>query len=135
MIATPPTLQWAEAEPPVTVSTCRELDQALYKVAARCTAKHPIVAALCVHGYEVGIGLGLPESFVNVKNWGHGIPKSCHITVGSGQAKHGAVFFFLNTHSMEIPQHNLISTTQARQIVREFFETGCRSTSVRWEEL
>ena len=51
------------------------------------------------------------------------------------QAKRGVVFFFLNTRHTEIPRHNLIPTSQAREIVREFFETGRRSTSVKWEEL
>jgi hypothetical protein len=135
MIAAPPTLQWSEKEPPTPISTCHELDLALHKVAARCTAQHPIVVALCVHGYEVGIGLGLQQSFVNVKNWGHGVAESCYITVGLGQAQRDAAFFFLDTQPIEIPQRNLIPTAQARQIVRDFFETGRRSTSVRWEEL
>ena len=135
MIATTATLRWSEAEPSATVSTRQGLDQALHKVAARCTAMHPIIVAIYLHGCDVGIGLGLSESFVNVKGWEQGTPKSCLITVGDGRAKHGADFFFLNTHPTEIPQRNLIPTAQARQIVREFFETGRRSTSVKWEEL
>jgi Immunity protein Imm1 len=135
MIAANSTLQWSEEEPPVAVSTCHELDEALHRVAARCTPKHPILIALYVHGYEVGIGLGLPESFVNIKNWERGTPVCCLITVGDGRAQRGTVFFYLNTHPIEIRQRNLIPTTRARQVVREFFETGRRSTSVEWEEL
>ena len=135
MIAIVPTLQWSEADPPATISTCRELDQALHKVATRCTTKHPIIVALYVHGHEVGIGLGLSDSFVNVKSWERGTLESCLITVGDGQAARGAVFFFLGKQRTEIPRRNLIPTAQARQIVREFFETGRRSTSVQWAEL
>jgi hypothetical protein len=135
MTATTSTLRWSEAEPPATVSTRQELDQALHKVAARCTANHPVIVAIYLHGCEVGIGLGLSESFVNVKGWEPGTPESCLITVGDGRAKHGASFFFLNTHPIEIPQRNLIPMAQARQIVREFFETGRRSTGVQWEQM
>jgi hypothetical protein len=135
MIAPASTLQWSEEEPPATVSTCHELDQALHKVTGRCTTKHPIIVALCVHGYQIGIGLGLTESFVNIKSWERGTPESSLITVGNDRALRGAVFFFLDKQRTEIPQRNLIPTTQARQIVREFFETGCRSTAVPWEKL
>ena len=135
MIATTSTLRWSEEEPPVTISTGHEFDQALHKVAARCTTEHPIIVALYVHDYEVGIGLGLPESFVNIKSWERGTPESSLITVGNDRAQRGADFFFLDKHHTEIPRRNLIPTAQARQIVREFFETGSRSTSVKWEEL
>lgn len=129
------TVQWSETGPPVVVATCHELDQALHQVAAHCTPGHPIIVAIYVHGYQVRIGIGLHESFVHVER-----PKSdaseCRlITAGGGQARHGVVFYFLDTRPTEIPQHNLIPTSQARAIVREFFETGRRSTNVQWEEL
>lgn len=135
MIATGSTFQWSEQEPPAAVATCHELDQALHKVEARSSATHPIIVAIYAHGYEVGIGLGLPESFVSVKSWERDTPESCLITVGQARAQHKTVFFFLDKRPIEIPQRNLIPTAQARQIVREFFETGCRSASVPWEKL
>jgi hypothetical protein len=135
MIAPPSTLQWSNQEPPAAVSTRRELDQALHKVSCRCSAKHPIIVALCAHGFEVGIGLGLAESFVNIKSWERGMPESSLITVGNDRAQEGASFFFLDKKRTEIPARNLIPTVQARQIVREFFETGRRSTVVQWEQL
>jgi hypothetical protein len=135
MIAATSTIQWLEEVPPVGVSTRQELDQALHKVSARCTPKHPIIVAICAHGYEVGIGLGLPDSFVNVKSRQGDSPQSSLITVGDARAQHGIVFFFLDKQRTEIPRRNLIPTAEARQIVREFFETGRRSTSVKWEEL
>jgi len=130
-----PTLQWSTEEPAIPVPTPHELDQALHKIAARCTAERPIIVALYAHGYEVGIGLGLPQSFVNVKSWERDTPESCLITVGDERTVHGIVFFFLNARPTEIPQRNLIPATQARQIVREFLETGNRSKSVKWEQL
>ena len=135
MTAPVSTLQWSEEQPHSTVSTCHELDQALHKVAAGCATKRPIIVALYAHGCQVGIGLGLPESFVNIRSWEGGTPESSLITVGKDLALHGAVFFFLDKQHTEIPRRNLIPVTQARQIVREFFETGCRSTAVQWEKL
>jgi hypothetical protein len=128
-------VQWSETEPPATVATCHELDQALHQVAAQCPPGHPIIVAIYVHGSQVGIGIGLHESFVHIKPPKTGAPESCLITIGGGQAKHGVVFYFLNTRPTEIPQHNLIPTSQARGIVREFFQTGRRSTNVKWEEM
>ena len=130
----PSTLRWSEVESPATVSTRQELDEAPYKVAARCTAEHPIIVAIYPHGCEVGIALGLAERFVNIKSWEQGAPPCCLITTGDGRAKHGADFFFLGKQRTEIPQRNLIPTAQARQVVREFIETGCRSTSVKGED-
>ena len=135
MSAITATVQWSETEPPATVSTCHELDQVLHQVAARCTPGYPIIVAIYVHDYQVRIGIGLHESFVHVERPKSDASESCLITVGGGQAKRGVVFFFLDTRPTEIPQHNLIPTSQARGIVREFFETGRRSTSVKWEEL
>ena len=135
MSAITATVQWSETEPPATVSTCHELDQVLHQVDARCTPGHPIIVAIYVHGYQVRIGIGLHESFVHVERPKSDASESCLITVGSGQARHGVVFYFLGTRPTEIPQRNLIPTSQARGIVREFFETGRRSTNVQWEEL
>ncbi len=135
MTAITATVQWSEAEPPVEVSTRHELDQALHQVAARCTPGHPIIVAIYAHGYQVGIGIGLHESFVSIKRPEPDAPESCFITVGGSPAKRGVVFFFLDTRHTEIPRHNLIPTSQAREVVREFFETGRRSTSVKWEQL
>ena len=129
------TVQWSETEPPATVSTCHELDQVLHQAGARCAPERPIVVAIYVHGYQVRIGIGLHESFVHVERPKSDASESCLITVGGDQAKHGVVFYFLGTRPTEIPRRNLIPTSQARGIVREFFETGRRSTNVRWEEL
>ena len=129
------TVKWSETEPPVVVATSHELDQALHRVAVGCTPGRPVIVAIYVHGYQVRVGIGLHESFVHVERPKSDASKSCLITCGGGQAKHGVLFYFLGTRPTEIPQHNLIPTSQARGIVREFFETGLRSRNVRWEEL
>jgi len=130
-----PTLQWSEAEPAVKVSTSLEMDRALHKAEARATAQHAIAVAIYGRGHQITIGLGLPQSFVSIRGCEPGGPQPCVITVGSTRAEQGAVFFFLGTHRTEIPQRNLIPAGQARQILREFLETGSRPTSVDWENL
>jgi hypothetical protein len=129
------TIQWSETEPAAVVATSHELDQVLHQVAERCTPEHPVIVAIYVHDYQVRIGIGLHESFVHVERPKSDTSKSCLITAGGGRAKRGVVFYFLGTRPTEIPRHNLIPTSQARGIVREFFETGLRSPNVRWEEL
>jgi hypothetical protein len=135
MSAITATVQWSETEPAAVVATSHELDQVLHQVDALCTPGRPIIVAIYVHGYQVRIGIGLHESFVHVERPKSDASEFCLITVGGGQAKRGVMFYFLGTRPTEIPRHNLIPTSQARGIVREFFETGRRSTNVRWEEL
>jgi Immunity protein Imm1 len=131
----PPTLQRSEAEPAVTILTCLDLDQALHKIAMRKPPLHPIIAILYGHGCQVGIGLGLQHSFVSIYSGDPRRPQSCVITVADVPPRQDAVFYLLDTHRTEIQRRHLIPATQARQIVRDFLKTGCRSTTVRWEEL
>jgi len=128
------TLQCSETEPAVTIENCLELDQALHQAELHCTAEHPTVVYLCAHGHRLGIGLGLPDSFVSIQCC-ETTPRPSLITVGETQAKQGAVFFFLGGRSAEIPRRNLLTATKARAVLREFFETGARSTSVNWQAL
>lgn len=133
-IPDPSTLQCSEAEPAVTIGTCLELDQALHKAELHCTSQRPIIVSLYAHGHRLGIGLGLRDSFVSFQRC-KPTPGPSFITVGDARADHGAVFFFLGWRSTEIPQRNLLPATKAREILREFFKTGVRSTIAEWEAL
>jgi len=131
----PSLLQWSEAEPAVPISSCLELDRVLHEIAVRTTALHAIIATLYGRGHQVGIGLGLPYSFVSIHSCDPGKPQPCVITMADVPPEHAAVFYLLNTHRTEIQRRNLIPVTQARQIIRDFLKTGCRPLSVRWEQL
>jgi hypothetical protein len=86
-----------------------------------------------VHGYEVLLGLGLLESFVHVERESGEPPYL--VTLGDPAAEGELAFYLHEEHHTEIPRRYLISTSEALRIVREFFETGARSTSVEWEEI
>lgn len=129
-----PTLQFSETEPTVVVETCLELDQALHKAEIRCTPKHPIVVSLRVHGHRLEIGLGIPKSFISIHRY-EPTPGPGFISVGNGRADWGTTFFSHGWRRTEVPERNLLTATQARQVLREFFETGHRSTNIEWETL
>ena len=116
------------------IETCFELDQALHKAELNCTSQRPIVASLFAHGHRLGIGLGMLISFVSIQR-SKPTPGPNLITVGDVGASRGAVSFFLGWRRTEIPRRNLLLVTKARQILREFFETGVRPTMVEWEVL
>ena len=116
------------------IETCFELDQALHKAESNCTSQRPIIASLFAHGHRLGIGLGMRISFVSFQRC-KPTPGPNLITVGDARARSGAAFFFLGWRRNEIPRRNLLLGTKARQILREFFETGVRPTIVEWETL
>lgn len=132
MNATIGTLKRSSDEPAVEVRSARELDELLDQLASACAAEFPSVVRLSVHGYDVEIGLGLPESFVHLEHES-GLPPY-FTTVGDPQAE-GAVSFYLfgNAHT-EVLRRNLIPAAQARLVVREFFDTHSRSSQVEWEK-
>jgi hypothetical protein len=126
-------VRWSEAEPPVEVVDGKHLADCLRSVAAKCREGLPIIVQVYVHGFEVGLGLGLPESFVHVERESGEPPYV--ITVGASEAEGVVAFYLHGQHHTEIPRRNLISTPEALRIVQEFFERGSRSTSVEWEEV
>ena len=128
------TLQFSDTEPTVAVGTCQELDQALHQAELRCTSQHPIVVSLYVHGHRLGIGLGLPESFVTMERC-EPTPGPAVISIGEARSNRRAVLFFLGWPRAVIPERNLLPATKARQILREFFESGARSAKIEWEAL
>jgi hypothetical protein len=131
----PPTLQWSEAEPGVTISNCLELDQALHKITGHRCSRHAIIATLYGHGSQVCIGLGLPISFISI----HGCDPTHRqlpvITKADASPGQDAVFYLLDTHRTEIRGRHLIPVTRAWQIAREFLTTGRPPSTVYWEKL
>jgi hypothetical protein len=130
-----PTLQWSEAEPPIVISTSLELDRALHDIVIHKSSMHAIVAVVFSQGHQVGIGLGLPVSFVSFRSCDPAQEQPCVITVAESPPEQGAMFYFLNSQRTEIQRQNLIPATLARQIVREFLKTGRRPTTTRWAPL
>lgn len=130
----PPTLQFSETEPTVPVGSCQELDKMLHKAELHCAPGHPIVVSLYVHGHRLEIGLGLPKSFVCIQRCDP-TPGPGFISIGNARAQWGANFFSHGWRRAEVPERNILPATQARRVLREFFETGIRSTSIDWEAL
>jgi len=131
MTTTTPTLQWSESEPPVEVQTLEQLDQLLDQITATCQPDFPISVTLGAHGFQAHILLGLPESFIYLDEVS---PTRYFITVGDSHTGGLVGFHLFGQHHTEFERRHLIPTATARGALREFFDTGQRSTSVDWEE-
>jgi hypothetical protein len=126
------TLTCSMEEPGIEINNGTELEAWLDKLTDRCTHESPRTVRLCVHGYEVEIGLGSEESFVHIDHES-GMPPH-FTTLGDAQAEGEVVFYVLGDRQGRTPRHNLIPIALARRVVREFFDTGQRSLSVEWEK-
>ena len=128
----PGTLRFSDADPDLPISSCFELDKALRAAELRCVSGQPIIVSLFAHGHQLQIGLGRPDSFVSFQRRG-GVPVPGSIAIGDPQANRRTAFFFAGMLRTQIPARNLLPATKARQILREFYNTGNRSTTVEWE--
>jgi hypothetical protein len=131
MTSTQPTLQWSEKEPPAEVPTVEHLDQIVDRLAASARPDIPISVRLQVHGCEVDLLLGRPESFVYITDLA---ARRYYTTVGDLYVDGGVNFWLLEQHHTEFERRHLIPRATARAVFREFFQTGQRSASVEWEE-
>jgi hypothetical protein len=124
---------WSEHEPSIEVESCEQLNSTLDLIASRCREGCPTIATIDVHEHQIGIGLGLPESFVHIELESGDPPYM--VTVGDSEVDGGVDFYLHNYHHTEIPRRNLIPTTQAKVVVEEFVRSGRRSADVQWEEV
>jgi hypothetical protein len=126
-----PTLQWSEAEPPARILNGEALEQLLDKLHASADPEAPSAVVLNAFNCDVHILLGLTESFVYVDETDQ---FRFYITVGDQNAQGYIAFFLLGQHHTEFERRYLIPIAKARQVVREFYDTGRRSSNVQWEE-
>ena len=131
MTATTPTLQWSESEPPAEIRTGEQLDQLLDRLTATARPEFPISVRLQAHDCEADILLGLAESFVYLNEVSQ---TRYYITVGDSYFDGVVSFHLLGQHHTEFERRHLIPTATARRVLRDFFDTGRRPTSVEWEE-
>ena len=132
MSNTDATLTCSKEEPEIEIGSGRELEEWLDRLADRCSPDAPRTVRVCMHGYEVEIGLGLAESFVHVDHES-GMPPH-FTTLGDASAEGEVAFYVLGDRQAGTPRRNLIPMALARQVVREFFDTGSRSAAVEWEK-
>ena len=135
MTTTSPTLQWSEREPRIPVPTVAELDRALDRVAAQCSPDRPTIVVIHVNGYELTLGLGSTQSFVQLAQSQEPQTEPYLVTVGDGRAQGEVAFYFLGEHHTEVQRRHIISTSTARDVAREFFNTGRRSPVISWEKV
>jgi hypothetical protein len=126
------TLQYAEDETPAEISSLSELDYWLERLSKTTSSSHPNIVTLHVYGYEISLGIGLPQSFVHVESESGDSPYL--VTLGDRRNDTVVPFYLHARHHTEIPERNLIPASQAREILLHFFETGQRLSTVQWEE-
>lgn len=126
-----PTLQWSEAEQPARILNGEQLEQLLDELSASADPDAPTAVVLNAFNCDVHILLGLTESFVYVELTGQ---FRSYITIGDQNALGYFAFYLLSQHHTEFERRHLIPIAKARQVVREFYDTGHRSLNVQWEE-
>jgi hypothetical protein len=127
-------LEWSETQPRVELSTTG-FDDAIDRLSARFSAERPSIVALYAHGHQIILGLGLPQSFVQIQPWDDPHDEPALVTVGDVTASGMVAFYFLGSHHTEIPRRHLIPTTTARHLAKQFLESGKRSQEGTWEEV
>ena len=132
MNATTGTLKRSSDDPAIEIPTAKALDEWFDQLASACAQDAPIVVRLSVHGYDIEIGLGLAESFVHIEHES-GMPPY-FTTMGDPQAEGTVSFYLFGNAQTGILRRNLVPAALAREVVREFFETGSRSSRVEWEK-
>lgn len=115
-----------------TVHTIEDLDLVLDQLQKGSTAA-PILATveLPSSGDSLSIGLGREESVLNFVS-GSGDPPYWS-SVGKYEEEDAVIFNIMGEFS-EIPLRHLIPMDAARQVVRDFAQTGKLSDKVTWEE-
>src|SRR5512144_437743 len=103
-----PILEWSDTQPRVELSTGEEFEDAVNRLAARCSADRPTIVALYAHGHQVMLGLGLPQSFVQIQRWENQASGPALVTVGDSKADGGVAFYLFGSQHTEIPKRNLI---------------------------
>lgn len=126
-------LEWSDIQPRVELSTPDEFDHAIDRLSARATRERPSIVALYAHGHQVMLGLGLPESFVQIQQSDDPENKPALLTVGNSAADGAVAFYYLGAQQIDIPRRNLIAAATARRLARQFLATGKVSEEVAWE--
>ena len=126
-------LEWSDIQPRVELSTPEEFDHAIDRLAARATPERPSIVALYAHGHQVMLGLGLPESFVQIQHSEDPDNTPALLTIGNAATVGVIAFYYLGSHELKIPRRNLIPTATARRIARQFLATGKVPEEVAWE--
>jgi hypothetical protein len=125
-------LEWSAIQPRVELPTPEDFDHAIERLSARA-AERPSIVALYAHGHQVMLGLGLPQSFVQIQESEDPENKPALLTVGDATADGAVAFYFLGSQHTEIPRRNLIPANTARRLARQFLTTGKVSEEAQWE--
>jgi Immunity protein Imm1 len=126
-------LEWSDTQPRVELTTAQEFEDALDRLALKCKPDHPSIVALYAHDHQLLIGLGLPQSFVQIQRWDDPGSRPALVTVGDSNAIGEVAFYLFGSHHTEIPRRHLIPTPMARQLALQFFESGQVKQVVDWE--
>lgn len=126
-------LIWSEMHDPESVSSPDEVDEWLDRVSATCNPELPTLVTIEALNHEILIGLGLPQSTVQIRSISGEPPY--FVTLGDSNATHSVDFYLHGYHHTEISGRYLIPTPHARKVVRHFLETGRRSSDIEWEEV
>jgi len=128
-------LRWGERAGEVAeVRDCADLEKRLRQLIPGSEAEPLIVTIEDVWGHELSLAIAGDEANLTVFTGpDRDQVRTEYFTIGDPARPGYASFMLLGGHHTEIPNSLLIATDAALAAVREFFETGRRSSAVSWD--
>ncbi len=121
---------WSEFEPAVELRSVEDLDRFIDDVEAKCT--FPVALTVEVHDYRADLLVGHEMSFVHLSPED---PDKQRYFVTIGNETGELVDLWLHSlHHTQFESRHLIPKRQAREALREFFQTGRLLPTVLWEK-
>jgi hypothetical protein len=124
-------IEWGESDGEW-VTTIEELDRLLDALVLQAADRPFVVELISPKGDTLSVGLGLKESVLSWVPAGGDPP---YFTSEGNLQADGTVVFFYRGDWSEFPRWSAIPVEAAREAVSEFWHTGQRPTSVKWEEV
>ena len=120
---------WSDVEPSVVIDSIDELER--FVDFAESKAAVPTAISVEVHGYQVDLLVGHEQSFVHMTP--NDLAHPYHVTLGE-ESEGGVDFWLHSSHHTWFENRHLVAKPLAREAFRIFFETGCLSPFVKWED-
>lgn len=126
-------VEYSENSSATKVAEVDKLFRLLDEIESNVSPDTPIIVFVYVHGYQVGLGLGSPESFLQFEHESGEPPYI--VSVGDDTAGGELAFYLFGNHHTEISRRYLISADLALEGLKYWIQNGVRPKNIIWEEV